>query len=149
MSPSDAEAAAYVLLIALEDSWLRASKNKPGVPENLGWAQVTGAVDIPAIAHIAWTFHWRRLSGIARPKVLTVAGIEICEDLRHKGILTSLVRQLLTGDRCPRVPLAHLHFQDCGPGLSRLLEREGFTRYEIGNSVDWWTPITGQKELGL
>jgi hypothetical protein len=82
--------------------------------------------------------------------VLSIKGIELHEKLRGRGICTSMVHQIVEGSvGGPSIPLAYLHFQECGEGLSRLLEREHFHRYELGCAVDWWRPINGQKELAL
>lgn len=98
---------------------------------------------------IVWAFGPRRMNDGCKLNVLTIHCIELAEEIRGTGVLTEVIERLRTGDPAPRIPLRYLMFQECGPGLSRLLERLKFKKYIIGHTIDFWTPITGQKELGL
>lgn len=99
--------------------------------------------------HLAWRYGDRRLGDECRTHVLTVEAIEIAEEARGTGIVTEFIERMLTGDPTPRIPCRFLHFKECGPGLSRLLERLHFHRHPVGPSADYWHPVTGQKELPL
>ena len=98
--------------------------------------------------HIAWRFHKERnLSFIRRENVLTIQAIHLAAQHRRRGILTSMVKEILEGDQEPPIPLQFLHFQECNEHLGAALSKLHFHRYEIGQTVDWWHPVTGQKEL--
>lgn len=99
--------------------------------------------------HMAYRFGDRRLGDVCRDRVLTIQAIEIAEEIRRTGIVTEFVERLLFQDPSPNIPLAYLHFQECGPDMSRLLERLNFHKHPVGPGQDYWHEVTGQKELPL
>lgn len=106
-----------------------------------------GIINAPDYS-LAWRFHaQRRLSGESRPAVLSIEAIELASHYRRQGVLTAFVRHILEGDEPPGIPLRYLHFQECNADLGHALRKLHFHRYEIGQAVDWWRPVTGQKEL--
>lgn len=100
--------------------------------------------------HIDYLMHHeRRLSDVVRPQVFSFLTFELSEGYRRQGILTRLVKLILEGNRTPRIPMRHLHFQDCNGDIGRVLERLNFHKYHPGPTTDYWHVVTGQKELSL
>lgn len=99
--------------------------------------------------HLAWRFDARRCGDKVLESVLIIEGIEIAEECRGTGVVTEFITRILQGDPAPRIPLKVLYFKECGPGLSRLLERHHFHKHPVGPSQDYWHAVTGQKELPL
>jgi hypothetical protein len=98
---------------------------------------------------LAWKFGERRCGDHVFADVLTIESIELAEEIRGTGICTEFITTILEGDPAPRIPLKVLYFKECGPGLSRLLERLHFHRHPVGPAMDYWHEVTGQKELPL
>lgn len=100
-----------------------------------------------------YSFHWcfgdRRLSDKRRENVLTIEVVDLPEHLQGQGVMTSLITMIRESDTPPWIPLKFLHFQECNTDFGRLLEQLHFHRYHIAQAIDWWLPITGQKELVL
>lgn len=148
---TDIVTAARGVITAIEDTW------KAGfAPSTLRLPYAPGGFRITRLnvhtesIHLALALHdQRRLGDTVCDNVLSVEAIEVAEPFRGQGLVTTMIAMLLEGEPAPRIPLRFLHFKDCGPGLSSLLSRLHFHRYLIGGSVDWWRPVTGQKELPL
>lgn len=99
--------------------------------------------------HLSWKYGDRRCGEQVLSEVLVIESLELAEEIRRTGIVTELVTRILEGDPAPRIPLKAILFQECGPDLSRLLERLNFHRNPVGNTADYWHLVTGQKELPL
>lgn len=100
-----------------------------------------------------WTMQWefgeRRLGDIVPSQVLTVKTIWVHQDYRRQGAITEFVTAVLEGALIEKIPLAYLNFERCNEDMARILRRQHFHHYQIGDRHNYWHAVTGQKELPL
>ncbi|MBD9511591.1 hypothetical protein IB265_33075 [Ensifer sp. ENS10] len=98
--------------------------------------------------NLVYTFGDRRLGNAAAvPQVLTITKFWIHPDFSRQGNATEMIRIILEGDPAPRIPIKFLHFCGCNDDMARICSRLHFHRYQIGDRLDYWHAVTGQKEL--
>jgi hypothetical protein len=130
------------ILLSLEIDYTR-NRGYFGVKVGSSWVTGrTGTFEASGHYSLAWSFHEeRRLGDHFEPNVLSIDVVEIAKRYRGIGVMATFIKKVLDGDHQLSIPMRFLHFRDCGPELSNLLDRLDFHRYESGSSVDWWHSV--------
>jgi hypothetical protein len=99
----------------------------------------------------AFVIHWRygehRLGDSCKDHVLTITHCEITRGYNRPRCLYWFILHFLQSNPAPRIPIAFLHFESPAEELIRALRNHHFNPYRIGDRLDFWHQVTGQKEL--
>lgn len=86
--------------------------------------------------HLYWRY---AKSWMGYSRMFTIATVEVREDLRRTGVLSSLVTEIMSGGLQLAAGVDHLRIENAGPSMISFAKKHGmqFLRGHEGISEDW------------